>query len=634
MSETQPNRFAIYDTMTTEELENLLRLDAEGAESDTELLLHIMDILARRNRDSSAPGKTAREGWKVFQAQYSPAVTTQKTTSSVRHWLIRFAAAAAAVILLVTFPLAAESKPDNTLNLKKVWEAVTQWAKDTFSFDIPAPTQPEETVLPAPEEVELDGIIFKLNKAKTAYEVSRAKEWIYGNVEIPDKLNGLPVTAIGHRAFYQQPELTGIVIPGSITTIGSLAFQDCTALQEVTLSPGLTTIDQHAFDSCTALTRITIPDTVTEIWFWAFAETGLTEIEIPGSVKTISGSVFNRCADLKKVTLCEGVTDIEQGAFYNCTSLTEVHIPKSIVRIENSAFKGCTSLGNISIPGKPNPFPVYELEENGLLYRLDFYADSYILYGSREWISGKIEIPSAINGLPVKKIGQVAFRTRSNITGVVIPESVTEIEGHAFESCTGLQEVSLPEGLIFIDYDSFAYCSALKKIHIPSTVTHIGDHAFRNSGLVEIEIPGKIRRLSGSIFHQCTDLKKVTLPMGLETLHYRVFEGCTSLSEIVLPDSVTKVMDGVFKDCTGLTRVTLSNGMTYLDNDLFADCTGLTDVTLPRWLQAIHPGTFANCPNLQNVYLPNTQEKWDKIQIGENNDPLLKAELHFIPYEQ
>ena len=43
------------DTMTTEELEEILRLDAEmpeGQESDTDKILYIMEVLAERKRNN------------------------------------------------------------------------------------------------------------------------------------------------------------------------------------------------------------------------------------------------------------------------------------------------------------------------------------------------------------------------------------------------------------------------------------------------------------------------------------------------------------------------------------------------------------------------------------------------------
>lgn len=64
-----------YASMATEELEKILRLDAEapmGQESDTELLLHVMELLANRRRNTSRDEKTAQQAWESFQQNYLP----------------------------------------------------------------------------------------------------------------------------------------------------------------------------------------------------------------------------------------------------------------------------------------------------------------------------------------------------------------------------------------------------------------------------------------------------------------------------------------------------------------------------------------------------------------------------------
>ena len=78
---------------------------------------------------------------------------------------------------------------------------------------------------------------------------------------------------------------------------------------------------------------------------------------------------------------------------------------------------------------------------------------------------------------PVTNIGQEAF-SGSNITSIVIPESVQTIGASAFHSCYELTSISLPENLTNIDFATFAYCSKLPKISIPHNVTSIGTSAF------------------------------------------------------------------------------------------------------------------------------------------------------------
>ena len=53
------------------------------------------------------------------------------------------------------------------------------------------------------------------------------------NFEIPDEIDGMPVTSIGDGAFADCHALTTITIPDSVTSIGDRAFQSCNALESI-----------------------------------------------------------------------------------------------------------------------------------------------------------------------------------------------------------------------------------------------------------------------------------------------------------------------------------------------------------------------------------------------------------------
>ena len=75
MSEKLNRDFSRYEAMTTEELEEILRLDAEapeGAGSDTELILYILEVLASRKNAKNITGNTAQAAWESFQQNYMP----------------------------------------------------------------------------------------------------------------------------------------------------------------------------------------------------------------------------------------------------------------------------------------------------------------------------------------------------------------------------------------------------------------------------------------------------------------------------------------------------------------------------------------------------------------------------------
>ena len=138
MSENQ-NRgnidFTIYDSMATQELEEILRLDAEmpeGQESDIDKILYIMEVLAERKRNNSHTGKTALEAYESFKQNYMPEtdnnVISINAKRKVPRWVRSLAATAAVLAILLTGAVTAKAFGFD------IWKAVVQWSQETFHF--------------------------------------------------------------------------------------------------------------------------------------------------------------------------------------------------------------------------------------------------------------------------------------------------------------------------------------------------------------------------------------------------------------------------------------------------------------------------------------------------------------------
>ena len=138
MSEKQNcgiNAFANYDSMTTEELAEILRLDAEmpeGQESDTAKILYIMEVLAERERNTSHTGKTALEAFESFKQNYMPETDDNiipiKAPRRMPRWVRGLTATAAVLAILIAGSVTAKAFGFN------VWKAVIQWTQETFHF--------------------------------------------------------------------------------------------------------------------------------------------------------------------------------------------------------------------------------------------------------------------------------------------------------------------------------------------------------------------------------------------------------------------------------------------------------------------------------------------------------------------
>jgi len=231
-------------------------------------------------------------------------------------------------------------------------------------------------------------------------------------VDIPSKLYGIRVTAIGKTAF-QKKELIKVTIPGSVTAIGERAFAE-NLLTKITIGGGVKTIGAEAFIE-NQLASVTIRSGVTAIGEWAFQDNQITVITIPDSV-----------------------TEIGAGAFFN-NKITSVTIPNSVTTIGAEAFAG-NPLTSLSL-SKDNA--VFTTKDSCLMSKDETQLILY--YGADKNAS----VPSGIT-----VIGPGAF-SKNQLTGVTIPDSVTTIEYRAFRQNL-LTGIIIPDSVTTIGDLAFA----------------------------------------------------------------------------------------------------------------------------------------------------------------------------------
>ena len=104
-------------------------------------------------------------------------------------------------------------------------------------------------------------------------------------------------------------------------------------------------------------------------------------------------------------------------------------------------------------------------------------ANSYMVSKGDTELTGVLEIPSHYMGVPVTEIGD--FSGCTNITRVIIPDSVTRIGYMAFADCTSMTSVEIPNSVTFIGPYAFSN-TLLYEVYIPSSVTTMGDNVFRD----------------------------------------------------------------------------------------------------------------------------------------------------------
>ncbi len=238
---------------------------------------------------------------------------------------------------------------------------------------------------------------------------------------------------------------------------------------------------------------------------------------------------------------------------------------------------------------------------------------------------GDVIIPSTIEGLPVRSIGEYAFYNIQTLRTVMILDSVTSISDMAFYYCYYVTSVTIGNGVTSIGNMAFQYCGDITSLTIGSRVTTIGDAAFSScSSLTSVTIPNSVTYMGNGTFSYCGSLTSITIPnsvtsIGVETFYHcgsltsvtigngvnhigmRMFERCTSLTSITIPSSVTSIGNNAFSECSALTSVTIPNSVLEIGNNAFYSGMSLTSVTIGSGVTIIGDGVFSDCYALASV---------------------------------
>ena len=168
----------------------------------------------------------------------------------------------------------------------------------------------------------------------------------------------------------------------------------------------------------------------------------------------------------------------------------------------------------------------------------------------------------------------------------------------------GVSSVSIPSTVTYIGNSAFRGCSQLSEIVIPDGVVSIGQYAFSASGLVSVDIPDSVTTLDRGAFERCSRLTEISIGSGITELPLDVFASCYSLTSVTIPGTVETV-DGSFHDSSNIRRITIGDGVKRIERNAFANLPYITSLEIPDSVTYIGPA-FSNCTGIGSVVIPDS----------------------------
>ena len=279
--------------------------------------------------------------------------------------------------------------------------------------------------------------------------------------------------------------------------------------------------------------------------------------------------------------------------------------------------------------------------KDGIIYDINTSTNTATVKGLENKRVTSAEIKNLVAGCEVTSIGVDAFKNRSSLKSIYIPNSVTSIGSGAFSGCSSLTSINIPSSVNSIGERAFDGCSALTSINIPSSVTSIEDSAFGGcSSLTSINIPSSVNSIGWFAFSGCSALTSINIPSSVTSIGERAFDGCSALTSINIPSSVNSIEGGAFSGSNALTALTVDannpnysvegcmlfnkekttlisafgnqktynipSSVTSIEYAAFSGCSSLTSINIPSSVTSIDWGAFNGCSALTSINIPSS----------------------------
>ena len=218
------------------------------------------------------------------------------------------------------------------------------------------------------------------------------------------------------------------------------------------------------------ITEIELPEGMTRVGNNAFYSLVHAQTHLPSTLKSIGSSAFWNMLywPEEELQLPVGLTVVQNYAFQYCGDIKSIHVPATLTTIGTGALSGVFGLEKYYVDAAN---PVYKADGNAIIET----ATNTLIAGNKN---------------------------------TMMPNYVTEIAAYAFHG---------------IDTDTMVISNQVKKI---------GDNAFYNAYITNIDIPASVTQIGRYAFGNCYKLVDVTIGSGVTYIATEAFYRCTNTLDV------------------------------------------------------------------------------------------------------
>ena len=198
-------------------------------------------------------------------------------------------------------------------------------------------------------------------------------------------------------------------------------------------------------------------------------------------------------------------------------------------------------------------------------------------------------------------VGKAMLASCEKLKRIVLPLQTTKIEADAFRNCSSLRTIEVPT--LVESIETSAGCTALAEINVqagnshysskdgvllsgdgksilwfpmgkegeytlPSTVTTVGDYAFRNCRIETFHFADGLKSIGKYAFYN-SSVKEVSLPSTVKQIPTGLFQKCANLTTVHLGKNTEMLGDYVFDGCPITNLYISATTPPYCSNNTF-----------------------------------------------------------------
>jgi hypothetical protein len=235
-------------------------------------------------------------------------------------------------------------------------------------------------------------------------------------------------------------------------------------------------------------------------------------------------------------------------------------------------------------------------------------------------VPNELIFPSHYKGLPVLRIANVSH---DNVERVVIPDTITTLDGRAFSGSAALRSVEISENSAMTSWGNYVFesCTQLTEIRIPDGLTRIPEYAFAHCTsltTVQFSNAGNLTSIGNRAFSNCYALERLDIPEGVTRVYYAALSG----KHLTIPSTLTSFLQQYDGEYAGGPYESIT---VHPDNPIFhssGNCLietatntlliGSSNSIIPDYVTTIGRGAFYSSP-IRELTIPDSV-----VEIGED----------------